>query len=84
MNKAVNKYDHRDFFNSAAQGAISPSEELILSGNCDGSIYYWSRFKGDMVRKVTGHEGPVTAINYNFMSSILATGDKEGSVILWQ
>lgn len=36
------------------------------------------------MKKVTGHEGPVTAIYYHFMSSVLATGDKEGGMILWQ
>ena len=36
------------------------------------------------MKRVSGHDGPMTAINYQFMSSLLATGDKEGSVILWQ
>ena len=33
---------------------------------------------------MTGHDGAITAISYPFMSSVLASGDKEGSVILWQ
>jgi WD40 repeat protein len=84
MNKSISKYEHPDFFNSAAQGTISPSESLVLAGNCDGTIYYWNRFQGDLVKKVTGHDGAVTSMNYHFMSSILASGDKEGSLILWQ
>lgn len=55
---------------------MSPSESLVLAGNCDGSIYYWNRFKGDFVRKVTGHDVPLTALHYHFMSSVLATADK--------
>ena len=78
------KYEHKDFFNSSAHATISPSESLVLAGNCDGFIYYWNKFKGDLVKRVSGHDGPMTAINYQFMSSLLATGDKEGSVILWQ
>ena len=56
----------------------------MLAGNCDGSIYYWNRFKGEMMRKVSGHDGAVTVMGYNFMSSVLASADKEGSLILWQ
>jgi len=55
---------------------VSPSESLILAGNCDGSIYYWNRFKGDFVKKVSGHDGAVTALNYTFMNSMLASADK--------
>ena len=47
-------------------------------------IYYWNRGKGDLAKKVTGHESAVTAIRYHFMSSLLASGDKEGNLILWQ
>ena len=83
MNKSIGRYEHKDFFNSAAHATISPSENLVLSGNCDGTIYYWNRFKGSLERKVTGHEGSITAISYHFMSSLLASADKDGSMILW-
>lgn len=43
MNKAVKKYEHKDFFNTAVQADISPSENYIVAGNCDGYLYYWSR-----------------------------------------
>ena len=84
MNKCIGKYQHQKFYNSAAHATISPSESLVLAGNCDGSIYYWNRYKGDLVRKITGHDGPVTALHYHFMSSTLASADKDGSLILWQ
>lgn len=84
MNKSVGKFEHRDFFNSSTHACLSPSEAFVLAGNCDGSLYYWNRFKGDMVKKVSGHDGAVTAMSYNFMSSLLASADKEGSLILWQ
>ena len=84
MNKSITKYEHGDFFNSSTHATVSPSESLVLAGNCDGSIYYWDKFKGGIVKRVTGHDGPVTALQYHFMSSILATADKEGSLILWQ
>jgi len=47
-----------------------------MAGNCDGSIYYWNRFKGDFVKRISGHDGAVTAISYNYMSNMLASGDK--------
>jgi WD40 repeat protein len=84
MNKSIAKFEHKDFFNSSTQTCFSPSEAFVLAGNCDGSIYYWDRFKLDMVKKVSGHDGAITAINYNFMSSLLASADKEGSLIIWQ
>jgi WD40 repeat protein len=76
MNKTVAKYEHKDFFNSSTHACLSPSEGLVLAGNCDGSIYYWNRFKGDMVKKVSGHDGAVTALSYNFISSLLVSADK--------
>ena len=84
MNKVVGKYENGDFFNSATQATISPSEGLVLAGNCDGTIFYWNRHKGDLERKVTAHDSAITSLNYHFMSSMLASGDKEGSLILWQ
>jgi WD40 repeat protein len=84
MNATVCKFDHKDFFNSSAQGAMSPSETMALSGNCNGMIYYWKVQNQEMVRRVSGHDCGITGINYHFMSSILATGDKEGNMILWQ
>jgi WD40 repeat protein len=84
MNKSIAKFDHRDFFNSAAHAAISPSEGLVLAGNCDGSVYYWNRFKGEFMKRVSGHDSAVTAINYTFMNSMLASADKNGDLILWQ
>ena len=37
-----------------------------------------------MMKRVSGHDAAVTALSYNFMSSLLVSGDKEGSLIIWQ
>lgn len=84
MNKSIAKFEHRDFYNSSTHCALSPSETLLLAGNCDGSIYYWNRYSGEFQRKVSGHDGAATALSYSFMNSLLASADKEGSLVLWQ
>lgn len=55
-----------------------------MAGNCDGSIYYWDRYKRNVVKRISGHDGPISALNYHFMSSVLVSADKEGNLILWQ
>ena len=84
MNKSMAKYEHKDFFNTSVRADISPAENFVVAGNCDGSIYYWQKDKKQFERKVSGHDSPVTALKYHFISSILASCDKDGSVILWQ
>jgi WD40 repeat protein len=84
MNKTIEKYEHKDFFNTSATADITPSESYVLAGNCDGGIYYWDRYKGKMVKKITGHDSAVSTLKYHFMSGILVSADKEGSIILWQ
>lgn len=55
-----------------------------MAGNCDGYLYYWNRSKGSFERKVSAHDFPVTTLKYHFLSGVLASCDKDGSVILWQ
>lgn len=66
------------------QADISPSESYVVAGNCDGAIYYWNTSKKTFERRVTGHDGPISTLRYNFMSGILASADKEGNLIIWQ
>jgi WD40 repeat protein len=76
MNKSIGKFEHPDFFNTSVQADISPSETYAVAGNCDGAIYYWNTVKKAFEKRVSGHEGPINALKYNFMSGILASGDK--------
>jgi WD40 repeat protein len=76
MNKVVRKYEHEKFYNSAAHVTISPSASLVLAGNCDGSIYYWNCESGASAGKISGHDGPVTALQYHRRSKTLVTADK--------
>lgn len=63
---------------------ISPSEGLIVGGNCDGYLYYWNREKRNMEKRVSGHDCPITALKYHFMSGVLTSCDREGNIIIWQ
>ncbi len=56
----------------------------MVAGNCDGAIYYWNVAKKTFEKRVTGHDGPINTLRYNFMSGILASGDNEGNLIIWQ
>lgn len=84
MNKSVAKYEYKDYFNTSVRADVSPSESYVVAGNCDGYLYYWDKAKGSFERKVSGHDSPVTTLKYHFLSGILASCDKDGSVILWQ
>lgn len=84
MNKSVAKYESKDYFNTLAKAEISPSEKYIVAGNCDGYIYYWNKDKQTMEKKVSGHDSTITALKYQFVSSIIASCDKEGNVVIWQ
>ena len=56
-----------------------------MAGNSDGSIYYWNKDKESLEKKISdGHEKSITTMKYHFMSSVLATCDKEGNVTIWQ
>lgn len=48
MNKSVCKYEHKDFFNTSMHADISPSETHVVSGNCDGYLYFWNKDKKNM------------------------------------
>lgn len=64
---------------------LSPSEKYVVAGNSDGSIYYWNKDKESLEKKISeGHEKSITTMKYHFMSSVLATCDKEGNVTIWQ
>ena len=76
MSKVVRKYEHERFYNSAARAAISPSESLLLAGNCDGAIYYWERCEGHFAGKISGHDGVLNVLEYHQTSKTLATADK--------
>lgn len=63
------------------------TEELLslqfASGYADGSIRIWDCDKGTCETTLNGHKGAVTALRYNKLGSLLASGSKDNDVILW-
>ncbi|URD83571.1 Dip2/Utp12 Family [Musa troglodytarum] len=65
--------------------AASPSSSStsIASGHADGSIRLWDCEKATCEATLNGHKSAVTALRYNHLTSLLASGGKDCDVILW-
>ncbi|KAE8681981.1 expansin-A3-like [Hibiscus syriacus] len=55
----------------------------VASGYADGSIRIWNCDKGSCETTLNGHNGAVTALRYNKVGSLLASGSKDNDIILW-
>jgi U3 small nucleolar RNA-associated protein 12 len=57
----------------------------IASGYADGIIRIWDCENGNCETKLEGHKGAVTALRYNKLGSLLASGGKgkDNDIILW-
>lgn len=55
----------------------------VASGYADGSIRIWDCDKGSCETTLNGHKGAVTALRYNKVGSLLASGSKDNDVVLW-
>lgn len=55
----------------------------IASGYSDGSIRIWDAERGTCEATFNGHSGAVTALRYNKLGSMLASGSKDNDIILW-
>jgi len=50
---------------------------------CDDFALVWDTFSGKVVRKLTGHKGPVYSAAYSPDGSLLATVSEDGTARLW-
>lgn len=55
----------------------------VAVGYADGSIRIWDSEKGICESVLNSHKGAVTALRYNKVGSMLASGSKDNDVILW-
>eukprot|EP01027_Heterolobosea_sp_BB2_P019216 GEZU01026997.1.p1 GENE.GEZU01026997.1~~GEZU01026997.1.p1 ORF type:complete len:520 (+),score=79.12 GEZU01026997.1:508-2067(+) len=64
------------------------SGACFVSGSEDGTVYIYDILKKQkqkqVVNKLMGHAAPVISVSFNYDESLLASGDKEGIVILWK
>ena len=59
----------------------------ITTGSEDGIIYLFdctADVAKECINKLQGHSSPVMAVDWTFSESVLASGDADGSVLLWK
>lgn len=63
--------------------AISPNNEYILTGDCDGSAKIWCTQTGALLHTLMGHNNLITSVVISPNNTYAATGDYDGSVKIW-
>eukprot|EP01134_Creolimax_fragrantissima_P000177 CFRG0177T1 len=64
--------------------AVDPSSELVCAGTADTfDIYVWSLQTGRLLEVLSGHEGPITALHFNPLTSILCSGSWDHELRMW-
>lgn len=67
----------------ALSACFSSDDKAVLMGNKDGSIGCWSVDSGALVKKLTGHTGPVGCIAANPKYAMFASCDTSTALWLW-
>lgn len=58
--------------------------EIVCAGSMDPfNIYVWSLQTGKMLEVLSGHEGPISCLDFHSSSSMLASGSWDGTLKLW-
>lgn len=57
--------------------------EFVASGSEDNHVYMWKRSSGKLVSTMEGHGGIVSAIAWNSVDGVLATGSDDKGVRVW-
>ena len=70
---------HTDWVNSVAF-----NETTLASGSFDKTIRLWDADTGNLQHTLTAHKGSVESLAFNADGSVLASGDVNGSVLLWE
>jgi WD40 repeat protein len=61
----------------------SPSGEILISGDNDGTLRWWEVQSGECMRVRQGHQGAVQALKISPDGSRLASCGDDGAVVLW-
>lgn len=64
--------------------AVDPSGEVVVAGTMDPfHIYTWSLQNGKLLDILTGHVGPISALQFHPTRGTLASASWDGSVKIW-
>lgn len=64
--------------------AVDPSGEVVCAGSLDtDSIHIWSVQTGQLLDRLTGHEGPVSSLAFSPDGTQLVSGSWDNTVRLW-
>ncbi|KAG9441463.1 hypothetical protein H6P81_017317 [Aristolochia fimbriata] len=67
-----------------SRSCISPDDGYVASGSTDGSVYIWSRTRGDIVNTLKEDAVPVLSCAWSGLGKSLASADKNGTVCIWR
>ena len=63
--------------------ALSPDGTLVATGGTDQTVQWWDAASGDLVRRLEGHAGDVTAVRFSPDGKLLASADAAGRGFVW-
>jgi WD40 repeat protein len=70
-------------FNMASGIAISPNEQVIVTGSIDETARVWDLRKRQIVRTLQGHQGDITAIAFSPDGSKIVTSSTDSTALIW-
>lgn len=64
--------------------AVDPSGELVCAGSIDDfDIHVWNVQTSQLVDRLSGHEGPISSLDFSQDGSLLASGSWDHTARLW-
>lgn len=64
--------------------AVEPSGEIVCAGSLDDfDIHLWSVQTGQLLERLSGHEGPVSSLGFANEGSMLVSGSWDKTVRIW-
>lgn len=67
-----------------SRSCLSADEKCVAAGSADGSVYVWSRRKGEASILDGGHSSHVLACAWGALGNSLASADKNGNICIWK
>ncbi|KAF8969538.1 hypothetical protein BGZ46_010659 [Entomortierella lignicola] len=64
-----------------SKACFSPDGQYVVSGSADGTLYYWSRDDGSVVKTTKEQSGPIVGVSWS--GSNVVSAEKDKTVVLW-